>query len=63
MEVTMNGLIIDINNTGAFVELMDGTIKEIPINHLPTNSKLGDTVEVTSFKSLNMMNDMMKNIF
>lgn len=63
MEGKMNGRIIDINNSGAFVELTDGTTKEIPFNRLPTNAKLGDNISIDPTKSLNMVNNMMIDIF
>lgn len=59
----MLGKVIDINNTDAFIELMDGTTIDISINRIPSNSKVGDTINVSMNKSLNMMNDKMIDFF
>lgn len=59
----MLGKIIDINNTGAFIDLIDGTTIDISINRIPPNSKVGDTINVDMNKSLNMINDKMIDFF
>ncbi|MPM54162.1 hypothetical protein SDC9_100935 [bioreactor metagenome] len=59
----MLGKIIDINNTDAFVELMDGTTMDVSINRLPANSKVGDRVDMSMNKPLNMLNDKMIDFF
>jgi hypothetical protein len=38
--------IIDMNFTDAFVSLLDGSITDIDVTHLPSGSKVGDTVNV-----------------
>lgn len=59
----MLGKIIDINNTDAFVELMDGTTMDVSINRIPPNSKVGDKVDIGMNKPLNMLNDKMIDFF
>lgn len=59
----MLGKIIDINNTDAFVDLIDGTTIDVSINRLPSNSRVGDKVDINMTKPLNMLNDKMIDFF
>lgn len=59
----MLGRIIDMNSTGAFVELTDGTTKEVPINQLPSNVKLGDSIKIGMERTLNMVSNSLFDIF
>lgn len=47
--------IIDMNFTDAFVSLLDGSIMDIGVPHLPPGSKVGDTVNIEP-KSTRMIN-------
>ena len=59
----MLGKIIDINNTDAFVEFIDGSTMDVSINRLPANSKVGDNVDINMQKPINMVNDKMIDFF
>jgi len=59
----MLGKIIDINNTDAFIEFIDGNTMDVSINRLPSGSKVGDNVDINMQKPLNMMNDKMIDFF
>lgn len=62
MVITMNGRIIDMNNTDAFVTFDDGTTMDIGVSHLPPHSKVGDTINI-EFSTTKMTNDKLTNIF
>lgn len=56
----MFGKIIDLNSTDAFVEISNSFIINIPINSLPLNSNVGDSVNLSTLHNkkdtLNMSN-------
>lgn len=45
---TLFGLIVDLNETDAFVEVCDGMIINTSINNLPKHSSVGDKVKLPS---------------
>ncbi|MCJ7689742.1 MAG: hypothetical protein MUO60_10560 [Clostridiaceae bacterium] len=59
----MFGKIIDMNNTDAFINFLDGTTMDISVARLPKNSKIGDTIDLNIGTSTNMRNDKMENFF
>lgn len=50
----MFGKIIDMNNTDAFVNLLDGTTMDVSISRLPKNSKVGDSVDLNMAAPTNL---------
>ncbi|WP_162829342.1 hypothetical protein [Clostridium senegalense] len=56
----MFGKIIDLNSTDAFVEISNSFIINIPLNSLPLNSSVGDSVNLSTLHNkkdtLNMSN-------
>ena len=50
----MFGKIIDMDNTDAFVNFLDGTTMDISISRLPKNSKIGDSVDLNMTSPINM---------
>ncbi|GAA0125548.1 MULTISPECIES: hypothetical protein [Clostridium] len=56
----MFGKIIDLNSTDAFVEISNSFIINIPLNSLPSNSNVGDNVNLSTLHNkkdtLNMSN-------
>lgn len=59
----MFGKIIDIDNTDAFINFLDGTTMDVSVARLPKDSKIGDTVDLTLNTPTNMLNDKMINFF
>lgn len=59
----MFGKIIDMNNTDAFINFLDGTTMDISVSHLPKNSKIGDSVDINLGNFTNMNNDKMEDFF
>ena len=59
----MFGKIIDMDNTDAFINFLDGTTMDVSISRLPKNSKIGDSVDLNMDLSTNMNNDKMDNFF
>lgn len=59
----MFGKIIDMNNTDAFINLLDGTTMDVSVARLPKNSKIGDTVDLNMGAPTNMSNDKMESLF
>ena len=59
----MFGKIIDMNNTDAFINFLDGTTMDVSIARLPKNSKIGDTVDLNIGTPTNMINDKMESFF
>ena len=59
----MFGKIIDMDNTDAFINLLDGTTIDVSIARLPNNSKVGDSVDLNVSTFTNMNNDKMKSFF
>jgi hypothetical protein len=60
----MFGRIIDMDNTDAFVNFLDGTTMDVSIASLPKNSKIGDTVDLTiNAPTPTMLNDKMIDFF
>ena len=57
----MFGKIIDMNNTDAFINFLDGTTMDVSIARLPKNSKTGDTVDLNIGAPTNMINDKLIN--
>lgn len=57
----MLGKIIDMNNTDAFINLQNGTTIDISLSKIPTNSKIGDTINVpiNNFLSSSTSNKIM----
>ncbi len=53
----MIGKIIDMNNTDAFINFLDGTTMDVSNARLPKNSKIGDTVDINTVSPTNMLND------
>jgi len=60
-DIIMVGKIIDMNNTDAFVNFLDGTTMDVSISRLPKNSKTGDTIDLNIGTLTNMLNDKMIN--
>lgn len=58
----MIGEIIDMNVTHALISFQDGTTTDVSINNLPSNSKIGDRVNINP-NSPPMLNDKFKNIY
>ncbi len=59
----MFGKIIDMDNTDAFINLVDGTTMDVSISRLPKNSKVGDNVDLNLGSTTNMRNDKMESFF
>ena len=59
----MNGKIIDMNNTDAFINLLDGTTIDVSIARIPKNSKVGDSIELNMEAPTNMNNNKMNDSF
>jgi hypothetical protein len=59
----MLGKIIDMNNTDAFINFLDGTTMDVSIGRLPKNSKVGDNVDLNVGAPTNMTNDKMVDFF
>lgn len=59
----MFGKIIDMDNTDAFVNFLDGTTMDVSVSRLPKDSKIGDTVDLTMNAPINMINDRMIDFF
>jgi len=57
----MFGKIIDMNNTDAFVNFLNGTTVNVSVSRLPKNSKLGDTVDLNNESPSSMIKDSMIN--
>ena len=57
----MFGKIIDMNNTDAFINFLDGTTMDVSVARLPKNSKVGDSVDLNIEAPTNMLNDKMIN--
>ncbi|WP_333859619.1 hypothetical protein [Clostridium sp.] len=57
----MIGEIIDMNISYALVSFQDGTTKDISITYLPSNSKIGDRVNINPSSSP-ILNDKLNNI-
>lgn len=54
--------IVDINFTDAFVSLLDGSIIDIGIPHIPPGAKIGDTINV-ELGSTRMINHRLVDFF
>ncbi len=52
----MIGRLIDKNNLEAFVEFIDGSTYCITLDKIPTNSKVGDVVNINSSIPTNVQN-------
>ncbi|MCY6959211.1 hypothetical protein [Clostridium brassicae] len=60
----MQGKILDINDTDAFIIFENGATMDLCTSHLPPNSKIGDKVNInTPSLSMEIINDKMKNFF
>ena len=59
----MFGKIIDIDNTDAFINFLDGTTMDVSVARLPKDSKVGDTVDLNISAPTNMLNDKMIEFF
>jgi len=59
----MFGKIIDMNNTDAFINFLDGTTIDVSIGRLPKNSKTGDTVDLSIGTPTNILNNKMVDFF
>jgi hydrogenase maturation factor len=59
----MFGKIIDIDNTDAFINFLDGTTMDVSVSRLPKDSKVGDTVDLNIGTPTNMLNDKMIDFF
>ena len=59
----MFGKIIDIDNTDAFINFLDGTTMDVSVARLPKDSKVGDTVDLNMAAHTNMRNDKMIEFF
>jgi len=59
----MVGKIIDMDNTDAFINFLDGTTIDVSISRLPRNSKIGDSVDLNMVSPTNMKNDKMESFF
>jgi len=58
----MFGKIIDMDNTDAFINFLDGTTMDVSIARLPKDSKIGDSVDI-NIGSSNFLNDKMESFF
>jgi len=58
----MFGKIIDMDNTDAFINFLDGTTMDVSIARLPKNSKVGDSVDL-NIGTTNLLNDKMESFF
>lgn len=58
----MIGKILDMNATDAFITFQDGTTMDIGVPHLPSGSKVGDTINIEP-KPVRMTNDKLNNFF
>lgn len=58
----MFGKIIDMDNTDAFINFLDGTTMDVSIARLPKDSKIGDSVDINIGTS-NLLNDKMESFF
>jgi hypothetical protein len=54
--------IIDMDFTDAFVSLLDGSIIDIGVPHIPPGAKIGDTINVEP-KSTRMINHKVVDFF
>jgi hypothetical protein len=54
--------IVDINFADAFVSLLDGTIIDIGMPHIPPGAKIGDTINVEP-NSTRMINHKIIDFF
>ena len=59
----MFGKIIDIDNTDAFINFLDGTTMDVSVARLPKDSKVGDTIDLDIATPTNMRNDKMIEFF
>ncbi|MCY6370106.1 hypothetical protein [Clostridium ganghwense] len=59
----MQGKILDMNKTDAFIVFDNGTTIDLCISHIPPNSKVGDTVNINLSFSNEITNDKMNNFF
>ena len=59
----MLGKIIDMNNTDAFINFLDGTTMDVSITRLPNNSKTGDTINLDIGNFTNMFSNKTFNLF
>ena len=59
----MFGKIIDMDNTDAFINFLDGTTMDVSIARLPKNSKIGDSVDFDIGAPISMTNDITGNLF
>ncbi|MBU3092513.1 hypothetical protein K2F40_13790 [Clostridium sp. CM028] len=57
----MFGKIIDMSNTDAFINFLNGTSINVSVSRLPKNSKIGDTIDLNIDAPTNMLNDTMIN--
>ncbi|WP_041700871.1 hypothetical protein [Clostridium kluyveri] len=58
----MIGEIIDMNVSHALISFQDGTTKDVNITHLPSNSKIGDRVNINP-NSSPTLNDKLNDIY
>lgn len=59
----MFGKIIDMDNTDAFINFLDGTTMDVSISRLPKDSKIGDSVDLNMAAPTNMKSDKMGSFF
>jgi hypothetical protein len=52
----MLGIVIDLDATDAFVDFQDGSTIDVSLTHLPSNIRIGDTVEI-EYNLTNRMNN------
>ncbi|MFT5873953.1 MAG: hypothetical protein ACI8WT_002913 [Clostridium sp.] len=57
----MFGKIIDMSNTDAFINFLDGTSINVSLARLPKNSKIGDSIDLNIDAPTSMLNDSMIN--
>ncbi len=59
----MQGKILDMNKTDAFIVFENGTTMDLCVSHIPPNSKVGDNVSIDLPASKEITNDKMNDFF
>lgn len=60
----MLGKVIDIDTTDAFISFDDGTTVGISLSTLPNNLRVGDSININSLSSQNVLkNNIINNFF
>lgn len=58
----LKGMVIDLNQTDAFINFNDGTTMDVGISKLPRKVKVGDIVDI-DLSNKSMTNDTSINFF